>query len=197
MVTLRAGPAASLAGVGLLERAIGYALGSLLLVTPEAMSRATPCCGWDLRALLAHMNDSMLALHEAAGIGRVHLGRLDAEPDPAVDPVAALRDRGCELLGAWTNSRGMRPVTVSGGALTGSIVSSTGALEITVHGWDVAHACGQHRPIPTALGEELLDLSRVLVTAADRPSRFGPAVPVLPSAPAGEQLLGFLGRTGC
>src|SRR5690349_23901912 len=49
---------------GLLERAIGYTLGSLLLVTPAAMTRPTPCADWDLGALLRHMDDSLAALHE-------------------------------------------------------------------------------------------------------------------------------------
>src|SRR5215207_8110277 len=46
-------------GVGLLERAIGYLLGSLRLVTPAVVSNATPCRDWDVRALLCHVNDSL------------------------------------------------------------------------------------------------------------------------------------------
>ena len=60
------GPPAVLAqGVALLERAMGYTLGSLQLVTPQSLDNPTPCREWDLRALLLHMNDSLLTLHQA------------------------------------------------------------------------------------------------------------------------------------
>lgn len=190
-------PIASLiGGVELLERAIGYTLGSLHLVTREAMSEPTPCPDWDLRALLAHMNDSLVALQEAVDIGHVDLGVSQAV-DPAVDPVAALRDRACALLGAWTNAGGTEEVSIQDRPLTNSIVTSAGALEIAVHGWDVAQACGRSRPIPGPIAEELLPLAPLLVTEADRPGRFAAAIRASPSAVPGERLLAFLGRSPC
>ena len=64
-----------------------------------------------------------------------------------------------------------------------------------MHGWDVARACASDRPIPADLADELLDLAVVLVRAADRPGRFARPAPVPAGAPAGDQLLAFLGRT--
>src|SRR6266487_5294171 len=83
------------AGVALLERAVGYALGSLHLVTPAAMSRRSPCRGWDLRALLGHMDDALVALQEAVDLARVGLDGSQGDGDPAggLDPVGRLRDR--------------------------------------------------------------------------------------------------------
>jgi uncharacterized protein (TIGR03086 family) len=193
--------AALTGGVALLERAMGYTLGSLHLVTAEAMSNRTPCRAWDLRALLLHMNDSLLALHEA-----VTAGRVDLEPspgngphpaghvDPALDPVASLKNRGCELVGAWASTRGSAQVAIADRGLTPDLVAVTGALEVAVHGWDVARACGHDRPLPPALAEELLELSPLLVREADRPGRFDPALDVSPLAPAAERLVAFLGR---
>ena len=43
-------------GFALLERAMGYTLGGLVLVRPEDMVARTPCAAWDLRTLLLHMN---------------------------------------------------------------------------------------------------------------------------------------------
>ena len=57
--------AALFGGSALLERAISYTLGNLHLITATALSRPTPCPEWDLRELLAHMNDSLLALYDA------------------------------------------------------------------------------------------------------------------------------------
>jgi uncharacterized protein (TIGR03086 family) len=187
--------AASLGGIALLERAITYTLGSLHLVTPDALSVPTPCRDWDLRALLAHLDDALLALHQAGDGGRVDLVTAGAATGPEVDPVARLRVRACQLLGTWTAGvPDDELVSVAGRPLTAAIVTSTGAIEVAVHGWDVARACGRHHPLPPSLAEEMLDLVPLFVTDADRPDRFGPPVRVrAPGGPA-DRLLAFLGR---
>jgi uncharacterized protein (TIGR03086 family) len=176
-------------GVGLLERAIGYTLGSLLLVTPEAFDQPTPCDEWDLRALLEHMNDSLAALHEAVDSGQVGLEPVTSP----LDLVPAIKTRACALLGACVATQ-RRTVEIADRTLTGAIVTCAGAVEITVHGWDVAQACGEQRPIPAELAGELFELARLFVTPADRPGRFG--LPLRPSDQAcqGERLVAFLGR---
>lgn len=181
-------------GVALLERAMGYTLGGLPLVTPEAMANPTPCREWDLRALLLHMNDSLLAMNEAITVGRVSLEPADDHDDPAVDPVTALRNRGCRMIGAWANAREHREISIADRTLTSGIVAATGAVEVAVHGWDVIRACGQSRPVPRALAEELLELCLLFVNDADRPRRF--AAPVQPQrlASPSDRLVAFLGR---
>jgi uncharacterized protein (TIGR03086 family) len=185
--------AALIGGIGLLERAINYTLGSLHLVTPQALTRPTPCREWNLRTLLDHLGDSLLVLYEAIDIGRVGLDPPGAERDP--DPVAAVRMRARRLLGAWTNAGDPgQSVSIAGSPLTACIVTSTGALEVAVHGWDVAQACGHNRPIPPLLAEEMLDLSPLFVTDADRPGRFAAPVAVPPLTGPGDRLVAFLGR---
>jgi uncharacterized protein (TIGR03086 family) len=188
-------------GIALLERAMGYTLGSLLLVTPQAMARPTPCRGWDLRALLLHMNDSLLALHQAIAVGQVGLdpARDFGDPagdygDPAADPVRALRNRACAMIGAWVNARGPSQVAIADRALTSSIVAATGAVEVAVHGWDVTRACGADRPVPPELAEELLELCPFFVNDADRPTHFAPAVGLPALASPSDRLVAFLGR---
>jgi uncharacterized protein (TIGR03086 family) len=190
------------AGVALLERALAYTLGGLLLVTPEAMGNATPCRDWDLRALLLHMNESLLALHEAIAVGRVDLSCADAPGsphadygDPVADPVGTLRNRGCQLIGAWANAHDPADIEIADRGLTAAIVAATGAVEVAVHGWDVARACGQDHPVPATLAAELLDLSRLFVREGDRPSRFAARLDdSLDLASPSERLVAFLGR---
>lgn len=182
-----------LGGVGLLERAINYTLGSLHAVPPEAMTLPTPCAGWDLRGLLEHVNDSLLALYEAAELGQVYLEPGDCPGDPVTDPVAKARDRAHLLLGAWARPA-PADVSVADVALTTGILTTAGAVEVAVHGWDVARTLGRHRPIPAALAEEMLDLSPLLVSDLDRPERFAPPIPLPRGAPAGDRLIAFLGR---
>ncbi|MFB4279055.1 maleylpyruvate isomerase N-terminal domain-containing protein [Nonomuraea sp. MTCD27] len=301
------------AGVALLERAIDYTLGSLRVVTPAALCRATPCTGWNLQRLLAHMDDSLRTLHEAAaghipptpthplrtrtgdpsadpwqatpgeaggppaGARRItpdppgsppmapwqaaagpwqgiaggrhgttggrhgttggrqgftggepgaagprqgSVGRLGgaaasgvgagpgraagrpprppawAQPSTArgCNPALLVRDGATEVLGRWTAMITDNLVFIDDRHLTSPMVAAVGAIEIAVHGWDVARACGEHRPIPPLLAEELLDLAHLFVTPHDRPTRFAPPVPVAPHAPAQDHLLAYLGR---
>lgn len=194
-------------GVALLERATNYALGCLHLVTPHALSNSTPCHGWDLRTLLRHMEASLTALLEAVEIGHVDLDPFEDVGDPTVDPVGidpteTLRDRACRLLGAWVNAdgdsagrgAGHGTISIAGCSLATSIVTGAGALELAVHGWDIAQACGRHRPIPRSLAEEMFQLAPLFVTDADRPARFSPSVHVSPLADPGDRLIAFLGR---
>ena len=45
--------------VGLLDRAIAYTCGQLASVEPGMLGRPTPCAGWSLGDLLAHMEDAL------------------------------------------------------------------------------------------------------------------------------------------
>lgn len=178
-------------GIDLLERAIGYALGTLHLVTPEAMDNPTPCTEWTLHQLLAHLNDSLQALTDALAVGYV-----SAEPLPGQTcPVAVLQSEASRLLGALSATRGPQAVSIAGCPLSVTVVAGAGALELAVHGWDVARACGARRPIPARLAAELLELAPLLVTDAERPGRFAPAVPLPAGFPPADRLLAFLGRT--
>jgi uncharacterized protein (TIGR03086 family) len=189
-------------GVALLERAMAYTLGGLLLVTPEAMTRPTPCDGWDLRALLLHMNDSLLTLHEAIAFGHVDIdvSGVPGDPqadygDPALDPVASLRNRACRMIGAWANAPDPRDISIADRPLTPGIVAAAGAVEVAVHGWDVSRACGQDRQVPAALAEELLDLCPLFVRDGDRPTRFAPRLdPSSDLDSPSDRLIAFLGR---
>jgi uncharacterized protein (TIGR03086 family) len=181
-----------LGGVGLLERAVDYLLDTLKPVTPASLSNSTPCSDWDLRALLGHLDDSLTTLAEAADAGVVGVHPASAA-STRVDLITTVRDRARATARTWTRT-GRALVAVNGWPLTSTIVVSTGALEVAVHGWDIARACGRHEPIPAHLAEDLLALSMVLVTKHDRPLRFGPPVLVPPTASPSEQLVAFLGR---
>lgn len=189
-------------GVALLERAMSFTLGGLLLVTPEAMSNRTPCGDWDLRALLLHMNDSLRTLHEAIAVGHLDLalGTFPGNPyadfgDPALDPVASLRNRACRLIGAWANAPTPGDISIADRVMPPGIVAAAGAVEVAVHGWDVARACGQDTPVPRALAEELLELCPLFVRDPDRPVRFAPRLDLsLDLDNPSDRLVAFLGR---
>lgn len=180
------------AGVALLERAIDYTRGSLHLVTPAALTHPTPCRGWDLQALLTHMNDSLSALHEAVDIGHVALDTGPAGCSPRA-PAPTGTGRLCNAATSAAAGSSAE-VSVAGLPLTAGTVTGAGAVEIAVHGWDVARACAGGRPIPVPLADELLALAPLLVSDADRPVRFAPPVEVSPPAGPADRLVAFLGR---
>jgi uncharacterized protein (TIGR03086 family) len=187
--------AATLAGgAALLERAVGYTLGQLHAVTSADLSRPTPCPGWDLRGLLEHMDDSLAALQEALDVRQVAPPGSGYGPaGSAVFLVGRLRDRGCRLLGSLSRARDDL-VWVGEIPVPAGVVTSAGAIDVAVHGWDVARACGRARPIPEELAAAMLEISPLLVSAADRPARFAARVPMPAHASASDRLLGFLGR---
>jgi uncharacterized protein (TIGR03086 family) len=200
-VTTAGLPAVLAQGVALLERAMGYTLGSLQLVTPASLDNPTPCGEWDLRALLLHMNESLQALHEAIAVGHLELDpSLDVTDvyadygDPMRDPVVSLRNRACHMVGAWMSPSAPEVVSIADRCVTADVVAAAGAIEVTVHGWDVAAACGVDRPIPEALARRLLDLCEVFVDGTDRPHRFGPERWCGPDAAPARRLLARLGR---
>ena len=180
-------------GSALLERAIGYTRSSLQLVSSADLHARTPCPDWDLVALLRHMNDSLAAFTEAAEIGYIDLAPVRWN-DPGGELVDRLRNRACALLAAWAHRPAPGPVVVADHALHSDLLGAAGALEIAVHGWDVAQACGVDRPLPPALALELLDIVPVCVQDADRPRRFADPVDVPVHARPSTRLLAALGR---
>jgi uncharacterized protein (TIGR03086 family) len=174
----------------LLERSLAYALGSVAEVGPGNLERVTPCAEWDLGELLGHLYDSLDTLHEGLTGGRI--GLFPPEPG-AVDLACAFRTRACAVLGAWAAGPGER-VVVGELPLDMRVMAAVGSVEIAVHGWDVAQACGRPRPIPVSLAGELLPVARCVVAEEDRGVRFAEPVAVPACAGPEARLLAFLGR---
>lgn len=193
-------PAPALPELGLLERAVGYTRVALAAAPGADPTAPSPCSGWDLTALLRHMDESLVTLEQAGGTGSVNLAAGTARPRAAGAPrsvpalVADIRDRACALLAAWTSSSGEALISVAGSPLHAGVIAAAGSLEIAVHGWDVARTCGLDHPVPEALAEDLLVYLPLLVQPGDRPLRFAPEVPVPADAPAQQRLLAAVGR---
>ena len=115
-------------------------------------------------------------------------------PPDELAVVASLRHHGCSLLGVWSRLDHDRPVAVGGGALPASTVARAGALEIAVHGWDVARACGSPWSLPDQLANDLLHHAAALVSPQDRGVRFAAPFPLPPGRPASDRLVAFTGR---
>lgn len=183
-------------GLELLESAVRYALAGAALGTPQLLPRPTPCPGWDLEMLQVHLSDSIGVLTGAiTGDGDGSGAAPPGYPGPGADPVARLRGQAAGLLGAFAAAGAAgRRVAIWDRELTVSMVAVTGALEITVHGWDIWVACGAPRPVPPGLAAVLLPIAPLLISPGTRPGLFADPVRLPGPACPGDQLVAFLGR---
>ncbi len=173
--------------IELLDRALGYTWAALVTVGPDR-SVPTPCADWSLADLLGHMDDGLDAFLEAAeGAVRVEVPR---RPGAAI---AGLQVKACRLRAVWA-AQHQPTVAVGDRELPAALLVSAAALEITVHGWDVAQATGARTPIPEDLAEALMPVAHTVVTPADRPARFAEPVLTSEDTTSAGVLLGFLGR---
>jgi uncharacterized protein (TIGR03086 family) len=187
---------------GLLERAIGYALGTVQDVTFRRLGRPTPCADWDVRRLLNHVNDSLDALCEGAQSGHIGPAPVVGDGDEgAADLVIAFRDRAGRLLSAY-GPAGQADCAIPAGVifvgdlpLTASIMARVGAVEVAAHGWDISQACGPGRPVPPGLAADLLAVAEVFVPRAGRRCLFAEPVTVSAQASPSDRLVAFLGRS--
>lgn len=172
---------------GLLERAICYALGTVQGVTSDQLPARTPCPDWDLGTLLQHVNESLGLLCACVDA----TGTCDAE---VTDPAAVFRARAAQLMGAVSRPPCRTVVFAAGYPLAIRMIAVTGAIEIAVHGWDVARTTRQDRPIPAGLAHDLLWLCPLVATDAQHHRLFAPPIPVPADAEVGDRLVALLGR---
>lgn len=190
-------PAGTLPELALLERAIGYTRVALVAARDVPATAPTPCADWTLADLLTHMNSSLATLEQAAQIGGIALfdpPGIGVDGLPVTQQVQLITTRACGLLETWTGRDAPEIFRVGGSELQAGLLASAGALEVTVHGWDLGRACGLDHPVPQALAEDLLSYAPLLVSEVDRPHRFGPPLPTGAEATADVELLALVGR---
>ena len=182
------------AGALLLKQAVDYSLDALETVRPEFWSRPTPCRDWNLEMLLGHASESVAAIQE--GLDGEPIGLYTADHSQlAIETVHILRLRLVRLRAGWTNRKcRARAVEVAGQTLPPSVLRCVAALEIAIHGWDIAQASGHHWPIPPELALALLAISPLLMPDGNRHPLFASPVRVTETAGPSERVLAFLGR---
>jgi len=179
----------------LLPRSVDHLLDALRTVRPCALARPTPCPLWTLELLLQHLAGSLETFTGAVCRGVVDpRGRA---PDPGVPTVARVAWAALRLRAVHTRTgldEGLLVVADHHPPLPMPLLVLTAALEVTAHAWDIGRATGAARPIPEDLAAALLPVAERLVTAAERPSLFGLALPHPPGGRSGDRLLAVLGR---
>jgi uncharacterized protein (TIGR03086 family) len=158
-------------------------------IGPDQWANPTPCTGWDVAAVVAHLRDGTWWFSGALG-GSPPGGDAEARPG------AVLRAAGEALLAGFSRPGALDAVVrLPLGEVPGSIALHLRATEALVHGWDVATATGQVLVVDDALVTEALGFSTVALgmLPPDR-SPFAPSRPVADDAPPLDRLVALLGR---
>jgi uncharacterized protein (TIGR03086 family) len=181
--------------VDLDERAAEGLEAIIAAVGPTAWMLPTPCAGWSVRDLVAHI--------VAGNVKYTGIAKGDdwlpggVEVDLGDDPVATYRRTVAEMLEAWRQPGALdHEIALPRGQRGRSEVALWIHLaETLVHGWDLARATGRAPVFDAEVVEASLAecLTRV---PAQRPegSAFRDPVPVDASATPLERLAAYLGR---
>ena len=167
-------------------------------VTTEDLVRATPCAGWNLLGLVAHMTAQH---HGFAAAARGH-GDDEAawRPAAADDPVKAYAAAAEEVLTAFADDGVLDReffLPEAGVAVPARLAIGFHLVDYLVHGWDVARAVGvAYRPSPAAVAAAL-PIARAVPDGPDRRepgAAFAPGRAVPPGTGAMAEILLRLGR---
>jgi uncharacterized protein (TIGR03086 family) len=121
-------------------------------VGEDAWSGPTPCEGWDVRALVAHVDEELcwvpplLAGTTIGDVGDRFAGDLLGE-----DPAGAVADAAAEATAFATAADLDAEVHVSFGDIPVDEYLWQVAADLLVHGWDVARATGGDERLPDDL----------------------------------------------
>ncbi|GAB7192331.1 TIGR03086 family metal-binding protein [Kineococcus sp. NUM-3379] len=182
----------------LLARASDEVERFLAAVRAEDLDLPTPCAGYDVRGLLAHL---------VAVQGRLaHVARGGHFADTPLQ-VGGVADDG--WAGAWTAARAgaedawaddavlTRVLRLPWGAHPGAAAGLAYVQELTTHAGDLAAALGRTGELDDHLAAGVLEGARRFLPAEPRGGQvpFGPVVDVPDTAPAWARLAGWTGRT--
>lgn len=169
--------------IELFRRAADYARDVMAALPSDDLRLRTPCADWDLARLILHVADSADGL-----VGLAETGDLAMPDPPRVDAPApvSVAYASMERLAATLSTAAPTEATAS--------AADAGAIELTMHGWDIGVARDPRHATPAELANDVYELASALVLDDARGSRFGPRITVPPDASPSDRLAGFLGR---
>ena len=181
--------------IALLERALDQTAGLIAPIDASQAGLATPCAGWDLRALVSHLAGQDLRNFLVSARGESADWQTPAD-EIGDDWAAVFRDRAESLRAAWRAADLDRLVAGPGGEAPLRLRADQQITELAVHDWDLAKATGQPTRLDPALAEHALRWSRQMLRPEFRgPDKaFGVEVLVPEDAPVYDRLAGWFGR---
>ncbi|MER7989420.1 TIGR03086 family metal-binding protein [Streptomyces noursei] len=183
----------------LLERAAGQFAALVSATEPRQLNDATPCPGFDVRALIGHALGNTLAYAYIIEGGTIADEPGDVKDVPGGDWTAAYTAAGDRLVAASrVLTDGALDHVVDLGFAKMPMRAALGAItmELAAHTWDLREALGAS----PELAPEVADFSLTYARETLPPERRGAPVPFEPVRPAPEgadaygRLAAWLGR---
>jgi uncharacterized protein (TIGR03086 family) len=175
------------------------------LVTADDLTLATPCVGWNLADLLAHMTVQHRGFAAAArGHGDDEaVWQTDTVAAVAADPAGAYAEAVAEVLDAFAavdvlDGEFALPEFGPGAMFPAAMAIGFHYVDYVVHGWDVARTLGRPYELPVDVVAAAVPLALVVPEGDFRAidnAPFGPAIPSTDPADDLDRLLAYLGRS--
>ena len=175
-------------------------------VTPDDLRRPTPCAGWNLLDLLAHMTAQHHGFAAAArgGGDSPTIWASDRVADAvAADPGGTYAAAAADLLDAFA-ADGVLDAMVAlpefgpGATFPGAVAIGFHFVDYVVHGWDVARSIGASFALPDDVVAAVRPLVFVIPDGEYRAmdgAPFGPAIAAPDGASDLDRILSHLGRS--
>ena len=180
--------------------AVYEALRVVELAQEEDWERDTPCTGWNLRRLVAHMaaqHHGFAAAARGAGQDRAYW----REPEDLSEPARTHRAAATAVLAAFAEPGATEREFVLpelGAGFPGRTAIGFHFIDYVVHAWDVAATLGVELDLPDGVLDSALVVARLVPTepAVRGPAfAFAPPLDVPPDAGPLDEALRLLGRT--
>jgi len=167
-------------------------------LTPDQLSLATPCAGWDVRATLSHTLESIEAFSAAVDGGRAPTEQQLFEGADVIgdDPIGVTKRILERSHAAWEGVTEWDDVTVQ--TVLGPMPIDKAIAIVTfstlVHSWDLAWALGERVEFTAAEATLAEAVGNELVPATRAYGLYGPEVPAPAQASATQRVIAFTGR---
>lgn len=168
-------------------------------VPADQWGARSPCAGWTARDVLGHVGEATTVGAQILRGGQMQFTRHEPPSSAIVgDPVAWWEEAVAgarEALSSVTDDDLDREVDSPAGRRTVRDGLSFPAVDLYIHGWDLAAACGRSVRFPA----EAVDFIRGVFAhvpdeATRRPGVFAAAVSVSDDSDDTDRVLGFAGR---
>jgi uncharacterized protein (TIGR03086 family) len=167
----------------------------LAAVAAEQLVLPTPCTAWNVEGLLDHVLSTMTAYASLGESGRIDpLATRPRTNDGA--PLAAFRALADRGRAAWAQQGALErecefPFL---GRAPGHRVLGIHAVDVLLHGWDLARATGQDDRIDACCAEFALLFSEEVLVGDRRTPYFRPSTIVSCDSDVETKLIAFSGR---
>ena len=161
-------------------------------VRDDQLDDPTPCPDWTVADLLRHIGGLTVEFTASA--------QKQPTPSRAGEGLTdgwrrRIQDDLRRLAEAWSDPTAYEGETHAGPVtMSGAETASVALNEVTVHGWDLAHATGQAYDVDRPTVEKCSEWVAAFDAPADDGGLFGPPVPTANGASPVDRLVGLAGR---